>query len=54
MLVKSGRLQPITGVWRGMGVRRWSFGRPLTTDKVPNGSNIKVLSDGRVTKIYLR
>lgn len=33
---------------------RWSFGRTITADKAPGGSNVEVLPDGRVTKIYRR
>jgi hypothetical protein len=53
-LAKSGRLQIITGMWREGDVTRWSFGRAIPVDKAPAGSNVKVLPDGRVTKIYLR
>ena len=53
VLVKSGRLQPVTGIWHGAGVPRSSFGRPIKTGKAP-GANVRVLPDGRVTKIYLR
>jgi hypothetical protein len=53
-LVKPGRLQPVTGIWRGrVGVHRWSFGQTIRTDSFL-GRNVKVLPDGRVTKIYLR
>ena len=53
-LAKSGRLQIVTGLWREGRVTRWSFGRTIPVEKAPAGSNVKVLPDGRVTKIYLR
>jgi hypothetical protein len=53
-LVKAQRIQPVTGVWRQGRVVRWAFGRAIAIDKLPGRSNIKVLPDGRVTKIYLR
>jgi hypothetical protein len=52
-LVKSARSQVVTGKWRDGRVARWSFGRSAAADKVP-GSNVKLLPDGRVTKLYLR
>ena len=53
-LMKSGRLQIVTGTWRDGRVLRWSFGRAIPAVRIPGGSNVKVLPDGRVTKIYLR
>jgi len=53
-LMKSRRFQLVTGVWRDGRVVHWSFGRAITADKAPGGSNVKVLPDGRVTKISLR
>jgi hypothetical protein len=52
-LVKSERSQVVTGKWRNGGVARWSFGRVTAVGKVP-GSNVKLLPDGRMTKLYLR
>jgi hypothetical protein len=52
-LVKGRRLQPVTGVWRDGRVGDWVFGHPRTADR-PVGANVKVLRDGRVTKIYRR
>jgi hypothetical protein len=51
--VKGRRLQPVTGVWRDGRVGDWVFGHPRTADR-PVGANVKVLRDGRVTKIYRR
>lgn len=52
-LVKGHRALPITGIWRGSGVARWVFGHPLTANSTL-GANVRVLRDGRVTKIYRR
>ena len=52
-LAKPGKLQVVTGLWRGAGVRRWSFGRSIATSK-PFVANVRLLSDGRVTKLYRR
>jgi hypothetical protein len=50
-LAKPGQVRVVTGTWRGSGVTRWSFGRPIQTTK-PLFANVRLLSDGRVTKIY--
>jgi hypothetical protein len=52
-LAKPERSQVVAGKWRDGGVARWSFGRVTAAGEVP-GSNVKLLPDGRVTKIYLR
>lgn len=47
------RIQIVTGAWQTGTVTRWSFGRPLpTTNALPG--NVRLLSDGRVAKIYRR
>jgi hypothetical protein len=50
---KRGSIRVVTGMWRRSGVGAWSFGRPIPTSArvVPN---VRLLPDGRVTKIYLR
>jgi hypothetical protein len=53
-LVRGTRVRPVTGLWRNGRVGRWSFGRPLTTSHAPGRTNVRVLGDGRVTKVYLR
>jgi hypothetical protein len=50
---KRGEIRIITGIWGTAGVSRWSFGRPILTTR-PLFSNVRLLSDGRVTKIYRR
>jgi hypothetical protein len=50
-LAKPGEIRIVTGVWRAAGITRWSFGRPVPTSK-PFFANVRLLSDGRVTKIY--
>ena len=52
-LVKGHRVQPVTGTWRGGGVTRWVVGHPQPANS-SLGANVKVLRDGRVTKIYRR
>lgn len=54
MLVRGGEVQPITGVWRDGQVTGWSFGPAITSGKAPARSNVKVLPDGRVTKVSRR
>ena len=48
-----GQIRIVTGLWATAGVSRWSFGRPILTSK-PFFANVRLLSDGRVTKIYRR
>jgi hypothetical protein len=52
-LAKGHRIQPVSGIWRRGGVARWVFAHPHTANR-PLGANVKVLRDGRVTKIYRR
>jgi hypothetical protein len=56
-VVKPGKLQSVTGIWKGTGVDHWTFGP--TTRAVMNAppvdtANVRLLADGRVTKIYRR
>ena len=50
-VAKPGEIRNVTGIWKTAGVSRWSFGLPIPTSK-PFLSNVRLLSDGRVTKIY--
>jgi hypothetical protein len=52
-LAKRGEIRIVTGIWRTAGVSRWSFGHPIPTTK-SLFANVRLLSDGRVTKIYHR
>jgi hypothetical protein len=53
-LMRRSHLLPVTGIWRNGRVARWSFGRLIATEDGPRDSNVRVLTDGRVTKIYRR
>lgn len=53
-LVARTRLQLVTGVWRERRLVRWSFARPIPAEQPPFGANVRVLTDGRVTKVYRR
>jgi hypothetical protein len=50
---KRGSTRIVTGMWRRAGVGAWSFGRAIQMRArvVPN---VRLLPDGRLTKIYLR
>jgi hypothetical protein len=48
---KPGQIQVVTGIWRIGHVSRWSFGHPIPTTR-PFFPNVRILPDGRVTKIY--
>ena len=50
-VAKTGKIQFVTGVWRVGHVSRWSWGHPIPTTR-PFFANVRLLSDGRVTKIY--
>jgi hypothetical protein len=52
-LAKPGAIRIVTGIWASDGIRRWSFGHPIPTRK-PFFENVRLLRDGRVTKIYRR
>jgi hypothetical protein len=52
-VAKRGEVRLVTGTWKGAGVDRWSFGRTYrTTSRFI--ANVRLLADGRVTKISLR
>jgi hypothetical protein len=46
-------LELVTGMWTGTGVRSWTFGRSFPSAHPPP-ANVRLLPDGRVTKISLR
>lgn len=51
-VVKRRTVQVVTGRWRAGRVGRWSFGHVIpTTTRLP--ANVRLLPDGRLTKIYL-
>jgi hypothetical protein len=50
-LAQPGEIRTVTGVWDAARVTRWTFGRPILTSK-PFVANVRLLSNGRVTKIY--
>jgi hypothetical protein len=53
-LVQPGAIRLVTGIWRGGGVSRWSFGRALPTTRPSRPANVRLLRDGRVAKLYRR
>jgi len=54
-IMKRNEARVVTGMWKAAAVDRWTFGRPTPTkNRDPLGANVRLLADGRVTKIYLR
>ncbi|RDI74494.1 hypothetical protein Gocc_1383 [Gaiella occulta] len=53
-LAGPARSRLVVGNWLRGRVARWSFAGAVSADKAPGGSNVKLLADGRVTKIYRR
>lgn len=53
-IAKRGRMRIVIGMWRGRGVERWTFGRASPTNNHVLPANVRLLPDGRVTKIYRR
>jgi hypothetical protein len=51
-LARPGQIQLVSGVWHSGRVTRWSFGRTIPNTTPLPGANVKLLPDGRVTKIY--
>ena len=54
-IIKRGQLRLVTGMWKPNGVEHWTFGRALAAGKnypPPDSANVRLLSDGRITKIY--
>lgn len=52
LLVKSRRMREVVGPWRSGRVTRWRFSPLFSADEIRLPSNVKVLTDGRVRKIY--
>ena len=48
-----GRIRMVIGPWRAGGVGHWSFRRAIPVNQHVL-SNVRLLADGRVTKIYGR
>jgi hypothetical protein len=56
-IIKRGRLRLVTGPWTKTGVTQWTFGRAtrVRMNYPPaDAANVRLLADGRVTKIYRR
>jgi hypothetical protein len=54
-ILKRNAAVNVTGMWKLHGVDKWTFGRPISTkNRDLPGANVRLLPDGRVTKIYLR
>ena len=51
-LARPGQIQLVSGVWHSGRVARWSFGRTIPSTTPLLGANVKLLPDGRITKIY--
>ncbi len=51
--MKRNEIRNVTGRWKSAGVTQWTFGRPIRTNKINlQTANVRLLPDGRVTKIY--
>jgi hypothetical protein len=56
-IIKRGGLRIVTGTWTANGVARWTFGRTIAERRnhpPTETANVRLLADGRVTKIYRR
>jgi hypothetical protein len=53
-LWKTRTLRQVTGIWRNGRVIQWVFRPAIASTITPPPSNIRVLPDGRVTKVYRR
>jgi hypothetical protein len=54
-IMKRNEIRNVTGRWKSAGVTQWTFGRPIRTNKINLlAANVRLLPDGRVTKIYRR
>jgi hypothetical protein len=53
-LVRSGRLQQVTGRWSNGHVEAWTFSRVLRIGAPASRANVRLLADGRVTKVCRR
>jgi len=54
ILRKPSLAQQIIGYWRDGRVVKWTFSRLFETTSSPGFANVRILRDGRVTKIYRR
>ena len=54
-IMKHNEVRTVTGRWKSAGVSHWTFARPIPT-RNPKllAANVRLLADGRVTKIYRR
>ena len=53
-LAKTGAIRQIVGIWNAGSVLGWAFGRSIPTTTTPVVANVRLLTDGRVTKVYRR
>lgn len=56
-IIKRGGLRIVTGTWTANGVARWTFGHTIAEHRnypPTETANVRLLADGRVTKIYRR
>jgi hypothetical protein len=56
-IIKRGGLRIVTGTWTANGVARWTFGHTIAERRnypPMETANVRLLADGRVTKIYRR
>jgi hypothetical protein len=51
-LARPGQIQLVSGAWHSGRVARWSFGHTIPSTTPLLGANVKLLPDGRITKIY--
>ena len=54
-IMKRGSVRLVTGPWTRNGVTTWTFGRTLAARRNSppvDVANVRLLADGRVTKIY--
>jgi hypothetical protein len=52
-IMKRSESRLVTGMWKSGGVSRWTFGRLSPASNLnPLEANVRLLPDGRVTKIY--
>jgi hypothetical protein len=50
-LRKAGRIRIVTGRWHDAGVSQWRWGR-WTPTTIPFDANVRLLSGGRLAKLY--
>jgi hypothetical protein len=55
MLHRAGMVQLVTGRWHDGRVERWAWGRVgAATTALTGAANVRLLPDGRLTKVYSR